>query len=219
MTPWHAPEILRFVAEAARSTLWLARLRERFGQRTLYALLGTLLALLALADLMHWRALDALDNRVGDALLRLDAERRTPPQDVVVVDIDQPSLVDPQMPEIAGTWSWPRAIHAELLTALTAYQPRAIVLDLILSPQDRLHPENDAALAQAMHDERIFVPMILMEDSAQQAPLARWRPRRWVCAPGRMPIRMPATASMRPLRCRPSSGAPATSISSRTQMA
>ncbi len=160
------------MAEPARSTLWLARLRERFGRRTLYAMLGALLALLTLADLMHWHALDALDNRVGDALLRLDAARRTPPQDVVVVDIDQPSLVDPQMLEIAGTWSWPRAIHAELLMALTAHQPRAIVLDIILSPQDRLHPENDAALAQAMHDERIFVPMILMEDSAQQAPLA-----------------------------------------------
>lgn len=160
------------MAELSPTTLWLARLRERFGRRTLYALLATLLALLALADLTHWHTLQALDNRVGDALLRRDALGRAPPADVVLVDIDQPSLMDPRMLELAGTWSWPRAIHAELLAALSARQPRAIVLDLILSPPDSLRPENDAALAQAMQDERIFVPMILMEDSPQQAPLA-----------------------------------------------
>ena len=151
---------------------WLSRLRERLGRRTLYALLGAALMLLALADLTRWHALDALDNRVGDALLRWDAGRRAPPPDIVLVDIDQSSLMDPRMLELAGTWSWPRAIHAELLTALAAHAPRAILLDLILSPPDRLRPENDAALAEAMADGRIFVPMILMEDSAQPAPLA-----------------------------------------------
>ncbi|WP_291541860.1 adenylate/guanylate cyclase domain-containing protein [Comamonas sp. SCN 67-35] len=160
------------MAELSPFTVWLARLRERFGRRTLHALLGAVLALLALADLTHWQALQALDNRVGDALLRWDAGRRAPPPDVVIVDIDQPSLVDARMLELAGTWSWPRAIHAELLMALTARDPRAVVLDLILSPPDRLRPENDAALADAVRDPRIFVPMILMEDSARQAPLA-----------------------------------------------
>lgn len=172
MTPARGLRILRGAAELSPSTLWLARLRQRFGRRALHALLAALLALLALANLTHWHALDALDNRAGDALLRWDAGRRAPPPDVVIVDIDQPSLVDPRMLELAGTWSWPRAIHAELLEALTARDPRAIVLDLILSPPDRLRPENDEALAAAVLDARIFVPMILMPDSPQQAPLA-----------------------------------------------
>ena len=137
------------MAELSPFTVWLARLRERFGRRTLHALLGAVLALLALADLTHWQALQALDNRVGDALLRWDAGRRAPPPDVVIVDIDQPSLVDARMLELAGTWSWPRAIHAELLMALTARDPRAVVLDLILSPPDRLRPENDAEIGRA----------------------------------------------------------------------
>lgn len=153
-------------------TSLLRRLRQRFGRRTLYAALGTLLALLALLELTGAHKLDALDNRFGDALVQWSAEGRLPPDDVVIIDIDQPSLKDPQMFELAGAWAWPRVIHAELITALAAQQPRAIVLDLILSPPDRFRPQNDEALAQALAFERAYVPMILMEDSAERAPLA-----------------------------------------------
>jgi adenylate cyclase len=150
----------------------LQQLRQRWGRRALHAALGLLLAALALAELQGLHLLEALDNRFGDVLLRWHAQGRVPPQDVVIIDIDQPSLKDPQMFELAGAWAWPRVIHAELITALARQQPRAIVLDLILSPPDRFRPENDAALAEALAFERAYVPMVLLEDSAQQAPLA-----------------------------------------------
>ncbi len=143
------------------------------GQRgPLHWLLALALVVLALLELLYVHSLAALDHRLGDVLLRWHAQARVPPADVVLIDIDQPSLQDPQMFELAGAWSWPRVIHAELIEALAAQAPRAIVLDLILSPPDRFHPENDAALAQALRFERAFVPMILLEDSTQQAPLA-----------------------------------------------
>ena len=150
----------------------LQQLRQRWGRRALHAALGLLLAALALAELQSLHLLEALDNRFGDVLLRWHAQGRVPPQDVVIIDIDQPSLKDPQMFELAGAWAWPRVIHAELITALARQQPRAILLDLILSPPDRFRPENDAALAEALAFERAYVPMVLLEDSAQQAPLA-----------------------------------------------
>ncbi|MFT4241036.1 MAG: adenylate/guanylate cyclase domain-containing protein [Acidovorax sp.] len=155
----------------------LKRLRQRFGRRTLYAMLGALLALLAVVELGMAHKLDALDNRVGDALLRWHAQGRLPPGDVVLIDIDQPSLNDPQMVELAGAWAWPRMIHAELIQALAAEQPRAIVLDLILSPPDSLRPVNDALLAQALAGfEHAYVPIILMPDSTRKAPLAQAPP-------------------------------------------
>lgn len=138
----------------------------------LYGALCLVLSALALTELLWSHKLDAIDNRVGDALLRWHAQGRVPPDDVVLIDIDQPSLKDPQMFEVAGAWAWPRVIHAELIQALAAQQPRAIVLDLILSPPDRFRPENDAQLAQALAFERAYVPMILMEDSAERATLA-----------------------------------------------
>ena len=115
----------------------LQQLRQRWGRRALHAALGLLLAALALAELQGLHLLEALDNRFGDVLLRWHAQGRVPPQDVVIIDIDQPSLKDPQMFELAGAWAWPRVIHAELITALARQQPRAILLDLILSPPDR----------------------------------------------------------------------------------
>ncbi|EER59615.1 adenylate/guanylate cyclase with Chase sensor [Acidovorax delafieldii 2AN] len=156
----------------APSTSLLKTLRQRFGRVALYGALCLVLSALAMAELLWSHKLDAIDNRVGDALLRWHAQGRVPPEDVVLIDIDQPSLKDPQMFEVAGAWAWPRVIHAELIQALAAQQPRAIVLDLILSPPDRFRPENDAQLAQALAFERAYVPMILMEDSAERATLA-----------------------------------------------
>ena len=115
------------------------------GRRGLYGVLTAALVAVALLELVQVHALQALDNRFGDVLLRWHAKERMPPPDVVLIDIDQPSLKDPQMFELAGAWSWPRVIHAELITALAAQGARAIVLDLILSPPDRFHPENDTA--------------------------------------------------------------------------
>lgn len=150
----------------------LTRLRQRFGRRALYAVLCLMLCALALFEVTTWHKLDAIDNRVGDALLRWHADSRAPPDDVVLIDIDQPSLMDPQMFDIAGKWVWPRVIHAELINALVAQQPRAIVLDLFLSQPDRFRPENDAELAKALAFERAFVPMLLMDGAEQKAPLS-----------------------------------------------
>ena len=157
-------------ASTVMARLWV-RVRQR-GRGALYGGLGLGLALLAVLELGWWHKLDTLDNRVGDALLRWHAQQRLPPADVVLIDIDQPSLMLPQMLQVAGTWSWPRVIHAELIQALALHEPRAIVVDLILSPPDSLRPGNDQALALAVASEQVFVPMVLLEDSSKKAPLA-----------------------------------------------
>ncbi|MFC4297652.1 CHASE2 domain-containing protein [Castellaniella hirudinis] len=141
-------------------------------RKTLFSGLAVVLLALTFLLLAQWRALDPLDRQLGDALLRWDARHRLPPDDIVLIDIDQGSLNDDRMLALAGAWAWPRAVHAELITALARRGPRAIVVDLILSPPDRLEPYNDEALAQAMDFERAFVPMILMPDAGQPPPLA-----------------------------------------------
>ncbi|GAB4397690.1 MAG: adenylate/guanylate cyclase domain-containing protein [Rhodoferax sp.] len=155
----------------------IQRLRQRVGGRGVYAVLAAVLVVLAWVELLWTHSLEPLDNTVGDALLRWHARGRAPPTDIVLIDIDQASLNDPQMAEVAGPWAWPRTLHAELIGALAAQQPRAIVLDLILSPPDRLHPENDALLAQALAGyDRAFVPIILMPESTRKARLAEAPP-------------------------------------------
>ncbi|MFP5440231.1 MAG: CHASE2 domain-containing protein, partial [Gammaproteobacteria bacterium] len=81
-------------------------------------------------------------DRIGlDAMLALEAQSRTLPADIVVVDIDQKSLE--QMNETAGSWPWPRAVHGELVEAMQAAQPKAIVFDLLLNEADTFRRESD----------------------------------------------------------------------------
>lgn len=116
-------------------------------------------------------AFEEFDARVGDILFRLERLGREPPSDVLLVDIDQASLDDPQMLEMAGNWPWGRAVHGELVTFLLAQQPKAIVFDLIFSEPDVFRPHSDKVLSDAVRDARVFLPMVLADDG-QASPLA-----------------------------------------------
>ncbi|HEY8369862.1 MAG TPA: CHASE2 domain-containing protein, partial [Thermodesulfobacteriota bacterium] len=82
-----------------------------------------------------------LDRAVHDRLTRLLERPYAGP--VVVVAIDQASLR-----ELEG-WPWPRSRHAALVDRLTAAGARVIGLDIDFSSSS--HPEEDAALARAVH--------------------------------------------------------------------
>lgn len=137
----------------------------------LYPLL--LLALLIL-PLFFAGALDYLDNRAGDFLLAQEAHHRQPPQDIVLVAIDQKSLEDLQAE--AGAWPWPRAIHAELLANLEAFAPRAIAFDILFNEADSFRAESDALLRDtAPQFDNLFFPSLLLADG-RPAPLAALPP-------------------------------------------
>src|SRR3546814_13032572 len=95
----------------------------------LAALLALTVAwLLALYGYQPW---GVLDGRLGDVLVRYDAGQRAPPDDIVLINIDQASLDDPDMLDVAGNWPWPRAINGALLVYLACSPPRAVCFDRI----------------------------------------------------------------------------------------
>lgn len=116
-------------------------------------------------------AFDEFDARLGDVLFRLERIGREPPADVLLVDIDQASLDDPQMLELAGNWPWARAVHGELVEFLLSHQPKAVVFDLIFSEPDVFRPQSDKVLSDAVRDARVFLPMVLADDG-RASPLA-----------------------------------------------
>jgi len=142
-------------------------------QRTRLAVLA-LTALFALGSLLvlHLDLLQALDARLGDLLLRADAARRPAPADIVRIDIDQKSLDDPRMLELAGNWPWPRAVHGELHAFLARQQPTAVVFDLIFSEPDVFRPESDALFSTALKAYPAFLPLVIASDGAG-SPLAQ----------------------------------------------
>lgn len=136
------------------------------GHHMLALLLALTLAwLLALPIYQPWAA---LDGRLGDVLTRHDAARRTPPADIVLINIDQASLDDPDMLELSGNWPWPRAIHGELLDFLAQQQPRAIIFDLIFSEPDRFRLESDQFFEQALHRYPAYLPLVVTDGLASR---------------------------------------------------
>ncbi|GLS06099.1 hypothetical protein GCM10007860_32650 [Chitiniphilus shinanonensis] len=113
----------------------------------------------------------ALDDRAGDLLLRQNVSSREASPDIVVIDIDQKSLE--QLNEVAGSWPWPRAIHAEMIEILAAQRPRAIVFDVLFNEPDTFRPDSDALLRDtALAQQGLYFPYVLLGDG-QPTPFAR----------------------------------------------
>jgi CHASE2 domain-containing sensor protein/signal transduction histidine kinase len=128
---------------ASRQTLALKRWRDEAAIALALAALACAVAIGGWA----WR----LDMLVYD--LGLAHFERTPPDDIVIIAIDESSLRQ------VGRWPWRRSIHATLLEKLAELPkpPRAIGIDVVLSEPD-LDPVQDQLLAKAM---RKGVPVVL----------------------------------------------------------
>ena len=107
-------------------------------------------------------AFQTLDDRLGDLFVRHIAQDLSPDQDIVIVDIDEASLAS--MQDTAGSWPWPRAVHAELLQGIARQQPTAIVFDIMFSETDRYRPESDRYFNEVLHDlHNVYFPMLQLE--------------------------------------------------------
>ena len=103
-----------------------------------------------------------LDNRLSDLVARHVAKQLSPDPDIVIVDIDEASLA--AMQDTAGSWPWPRAVHAELLQGIERQQPRAIVFDILFSEPDRYRPESDQYFNEVLHKlHNVYFPMLQLE--------------------------------------------------------
>jgi len=88
---------------------------------SLPAMAVVILALGAL-ELFQLQLLQPLENRLLDRFVRSQAARLAPDPDIVLVDIDEKSLV--KMEKDAGRWPWPRVVYADLVEGLAAQKPR-----------------------------------------------------------------------------------------------
>lgn len=129
--------------------------------RYLWLLLAV--ALLALADALGPGWLAALERQGNDLLLRLYAPSRPAPPEIVLVGIDQHSLE--QMQQTAGSWPWPRAVHAELVEGLARQQPAAIAFDILFNERDSFRADSDALFNATLAAQRnAYLPIALLGD-------------------------------------------------------
>lgn len=123
-------------------------------KRTLreWLILTTLVALIAGTAAWQgwlWRA-DLLIYDLGLAL-----NSRPPPQDIVVIAIDDESLAR------IGHWPWRRAVHATLIDALTSADAAAVGIDIIFSEPNNDDVEGDRVLAESIaRNGRVILPVV-----------------------------------------------------------
>lgn len=136
---------------------------NRSGSSPNRILLIALIAASLLALNSVWlNAFSTLDNKVGDFFARHVAGKLAPDPDIVIVDIDEASLA--AMQKSAGSWPWPRAVHAELLQGIARQQPRAIVFDIMFSEPDHYRPESDQYLNEVLSEmDNVYFPMLQLE--------------------------------------------------------
>ena len=111
----------------------------------------------ALLGLVAWlstsSSLDRVNHLVQDAGLRLISRPAHP--DIVIVAIDDRSIA------AIGRWPWRRALHAELISRVSAQDPRAIGVDVLFSEEELDYPEDDLLLASAMaRSGRVVLPLL-----------------------------------------------------------
>lgn len=74
-------------------------------------------------------------------------------EEVVFIDMSEDSL------ESIGRWPWPRMWHATIVKALSEYDPKAIVFDVLFTePQDTV---NDTAMEEAIRQSgSVYLPLL-----------------------------------------------------------
>ena len=119
-------------------------MRAWFGGRPV--LLAAFLLFIVL-DFFLLHGFAPVEHPLQDALLRLHAAHRTPDPDVVVVNVDEPSLLAAQK-ELGVGWPWPRAMYADLLQGILKQDPKAVLFDIYFVDPSSRGQEDDAYLVQ-----------------------------------------------------------------------
>ena len=115
----------------------------------------------ALIDLrwLHWVA--PVDSLVSDAMVRYRAQAFPADKDIVVVDIDDRSLVE--LADDVGRFPWPRLVYGELIEEFERQGAAAVVLDVELYEPDRARPDFDKVLNDVVSGtNNTFFPIRLL---------------------------------------------------------
>jgi adenylate cyclase len=133
--------------------------------RRSFPILAVLVLLTFSLEMFVLEWMKPLENRLLDSFVKTHAAALAPDPDIVLVDIDEHSLV--QMEKEAGRWPWPRVVYADLVEGLAAQKPRAIVFDMMFVEKDRFRPQDDAAFGEsaARHANTYFAFLRLPETS------------------------------------------------------
>lgn len=129
--------------------------------KTIYYYIGIGITLLfCLIYYLQPQPLHTIDLKLYD-LLFLFRGKEKPPQDVVIVAIDEPSI------EKLGRWPWSRDIIARIVDKIAEYSPAVIAFDIIFSEKEK----NDPLFAKSLSDAgNAVMPIVFFFDKQESTP-------------------------------------------------
>lgn len=128
-----------------------------------FGILALIFSLAWLIESQWLHILAPLQTRLSDAMVANHALKSVPDRDIVIVDIDERSLIG--MSHRVGRWPWPRSLHAELVEGIERQQPRALVFDILFSDPDRARPEDDKYFADVLSGTlNTYFPVLMLHD-------------------------------------------------------
>ena len=134
-------------------------------QRRTPFVLAVIVWVVALAA-AHWDAAGRLDNLYLDWSLRSLAARLPPDPDIVMIDIDEPTL-EAMVPDY-GRYPWSRAVFGQLLEGLAHQQPAAIVFDILFIDPQKEHVADDLYFIRtAAGLPNVYFPMVRLSAPPQ----------------------------------------------------
>ncbi len=135
---------------------------------------AVLLLAVVLLEIGKLNQLEGVDGRVSDYLMRHHAGGLAPDPEIVVVDIDEPSLA--RMQDAAGKFPWPRSVYADLVLGIESQKPQAIVFDILFAEEDTRDRESDRAFNRALKGlNNVYFPTQHLDaaDDAGGVPIAQ----------------------------------------------
>ena len=127
-----------------------------------------LLSALVILALQFSGALNDIEGRLDDVLVRLTAERGAATGQVAVVLLDQASL-DWAEESMGLSWPWPRELYAALTQYLSGAGARAVGFDVIFSEQSFYGPYDDLAYSDALASYGRAVGTLFLSDQHGRA--------------------------------------------------
>jgi adenylate cyclase len=149
------------MSEATRASFSITKTTRRHTPFVLAVIVW--LAALAAA---HWDTANRLDNLYLDWNLRSLTTRLPPDPDIVMIDIDEPTL-ESMVPDY-GRYPWSRAVFGQLLEGLAHQQPAAIVFDILFIDPQKEHVADDLYFIRtAAALPNVYFPMVRLSAPPQ----------------------------------------------------